>query len=180
MIYDPAIFDRQFAGLFRFAAAGFYSGIIRVRGDVRFTTALSRVLYHELVHAALDASAPSTVFPGWFNEGLAEWFEVRILGKRSLSAGERAALVRVRHDGGLIPVSVLSAPSFGGLGPGAARLAYLQSYGMVEFLVRNYSPRKLREFCQSLLRTRNLQRSLDRVFRTDLRSLEARFVAELG
>lgn len=180
LVYDPVIFDGEFAGIFRFRAAGFYHGVIRVRGDTVVHTGLVRVLNHELVHAALDAAAPSFVFPGWFNEGLAEWFEVRTLGKRHLSAGEHAALVRTRNEGGLLPLSTLSAPSFGRLTPGAAQLAYLQSYGMVEFLVRHHGPRKLREFCQNLLRTRDLHRSLERVYRMDLRDLEARFLAELG
>jgi protein SCO1/2 len=81
VIYDPAIFDRQFAGLFRFSAAGFYAGVIRVRGDTVLGVPLSRVLHHELVHAALDAAMPSTALPAWLNEGLAEWFEARASGK---------------------------------------------------------------------------------------------------
>jgi hypothetical protein len=138
------------------------------------------VLNHELVHAALDAAAPSFLFPAWFNEGLAEWFEVRILGKRHLSAGELGALASARRQNALLPLPALSGAGFGHLAPGAAQLAYLQSYGMVEFLVRQDGPRKLREFCQSLVRTRDMQRSLTRVYRMDLPTLEARFVAELG
>ena len=45
LVYDPSIFDAQFAGLFRFAAAGFYGGDIRIRGDTRVTVQLARVLY---------------------------------------------------------------------------------------------------------------------------------------
>jgi hypothetical protein len=180
LVYDPAIFDREFAGLFRFTAAGFYHGVIRVRGDTQVHTGLVRVLNHELVHAALDAAAPSYVLPAWVNEGLAEWFEVRTLGKRHLSGGERGALASARRQNALLPLPALSGVNFGHLAPGTAQLAYLQSYGMVEFLVRQYGQRKLREFCQSLVRTRDLQRSLTRVYRIDLPTLEARFFAELG
>jgi hypothetical protein len=180
LIYDPAIFDREFARLFRFTAAGFYQGVIRIRGDTQVHAGLVRVLNHELVHAALDAAAPSFLFPAWFNEGLAEWFEVRSLGKRHLSAGELGALASARRQNALLPLPALSGANFGHLAPGTAQLAYLQSYGMVEFLVRQHGPRKLREFCQSLLRTRNLQRSLTRVYRMDLPTLEARFLDELG
>jgi hypothetical protein len=80
VVYDPAIFDSQFAGLFRFQAAGFYAGLIRVRGATELDVPLMRVLHHELVHAALDAAAPSLVLPAWVNEGGAEWFEARVLG----------------------------------------------------------------------------------------------------
>ncbi len=180
VIYDAAVFDRQFAGRFRFAAAGFYSGVIRIRGATQVHTGLVRVLNHELLHAALDAEAPSVVFPGWLNEGLAEWFEARMVGKRHLNAGEIGALEWGRRDGRLFSLASLSAPSFGNLGPDAAGIAYLQSYGMVEFLARQYGERKLREFCQSLVSTRDLNRSLLRVYRSDLASLEARFLSELN
>ena len=52
VIYDAGIFDHHFGGMFRFQAAGFYSGTIHVRGDVRVDAALTRTLHHELVHAA--------------------------------------------------------------------------------------------------------------------------------
>jgi len=179
VVYDPAIFDRQFAGVFRFAVAGFYSGVIRVRGDVRFTHALSRVLHHELVHAALHDASPSLVYPGWFNEGLAEWFEARTQGKRHLSAGELAALQRARDAGQLLAFQALAAPSFSRMSPSAARLAYLQSYGFIEYLVRRHGERSVRDLCLELVRTGNLERTLRRVFRKDLAALEAGFFADL-
>ena len=58
-IYDPAVFDAQFTGLFRFPSAGFYGDSIHVRGTTRVTEGLVRVLHHEVVHAAFDATAPS-------------------------------------------------------------------------------------------------------------------------
>src|SRR5262245_122167 len=47
VVYDPARFDAAFAGQFRFPAAGFYEGVVRVRGDTRLTEHLARVLPHE-------------------------------------------------------------------------------------------------------------------------------------
>ena len=85
VIYDPAIFDARFAGLFRFPAAGFYGDAIHIRGDTVVSDRLVSVLHHELVHAALGESAPSHAVPAWFNEGLSEWFEARALGKRGLN-----------------------------------------------------------------------------------------------
>ena len=74
----------------------------------------------------------------------------------------------------------LSTPNFGHLQTNAAHLAYLQSYGMVEFLANQRGERSLREFCDRLMRTRNLERSIKQVYRADLQTLEARFVAELS
>jgi transposase len=180
VIYDPALFDRQFAGLFRFSAAGFYSGVIRVRGDTALGAALARVLHHELVHAALDAAMPSTALPGWLNEGLAEWFEARISGKRHLSDREFAALAHFRREGALFSLAQLSAPSFVRFGPDAAGLAYLQSYAMLNYLSRVSGERALRGLVEEMVRTRNLTRAIQRAFRANLAELEAGFQAELG
>ena len=82
VVYDPKVFDGQFGGLFRFSAAGFYAGRVHIRGTVTLSPGLSRVLHHELVHAALDMEMNASSLPGWFNEGTAEWFEARSAGKR--------------------------------------------------------------------------------------------------
>ena len=179
-LYDAGIFDQQFAGAFRFAAAGFYHGVIRIRGATELDVNLSRVLHHELVHAALDAAAPTYTLPAWLNEGLAEWFEARAQGKRHLSAREQAILSSAKSNGALFSFATLSTPSFGHLESNAAYLAYLQSYGMVEFLASQRGERSLREFCDRLMRTRNLERSLKHVFRENMDTLAAQFVAELG
>ena len=180
VIYDPAAFDRSFRGLFRFSAAGFYHGVIRIRGATQLTVNLSEVLHHELAHAAFDHAAPSMILPGWLSEGAAEWFAARALGKRHLSAGQLGALQRSLREGALIPMSTLNKPTFGRLGNHAASLAYLQSYAMVEFLARERGERELREFCRELIRTRDLERAMRRVYRMGQRDLEARFVADLG
>jgi hypothetical protein len=180
VVYDPAIFDANFGGRFRFQAAGFYQGVIRVRGGTQLSVQLGRVLHHELVHAAFDAAAPSLVLPAWFNEGIAEWFEARTLSKRRLSRGELAYLIRARQNGDLLPLATLSARSFARLGPNAAMLAYLQSYGMIEYLARRHGDRALRQFCEGVMRSRDIERSLRRTYRMGLRELEAGFIADLG
>ena len=53
-------------------------------------------------------------------------------------------------------------------------------YGMIEFLVSQRGERSLRELCDGLIRTRNLDRTLRRVYRANLNELESRFLAELG
>ena len=180
VIYDTAVFDQSFRGLFRFTAAGFYHGVIRIRGATEMTVALRRVLHHELVHAGLDAAAPSYVYPGWFNEGMAEWFEARALGKRGLNGTEWAYLTKARKNGGLFSYQQLMAPGFGGLDQQRAQLAYLQSYAMIDFLARSHGERRLPEVVNGLVRSRNLDRTLRRVYRADLSTLEARLFAELS
>ncbi|TDI27324.1 MAG: hypothetical protein E2P06_00775 [Acidobacteria bacterium] len=179
VIYDPGIFDAQFAGLFRFQAAGFYHGVVRIRGFTQVTVQLARVLHHELAHAAFDAAAPSLVLPAWLNEGVAEWFGARADGKRHLDRRQLSILGYAAQQQQLLPLSVLSAASFSGMGPGAATLAYLQSYGMIEYLARNYGDGSIRKFCLAVVRSRDIERSLRRTFRIGVADLEARFFSEL-
>jgi len=180
VVYDPAQYDAAFAGQFRFPAAGFYHGVIRVRGDTQLTPALSRVLHHELVHAALDAAAPTLWLPGWVNEGTAEWFEARTSGQRGLGVRERAALVGLAREGRLAPLAALASPSFAGLDAHGAGIAYLQSYALIDYLTRLEGERSLAEFLAKLIQSRNLDRALHRVYRLDAATLEARFAKELG
>ena len=179
-IYDPSVFDAHFAGQFRFAAAGFYNGTIYIRGGTEVRARLVRTLHHELVHAAFDVEAPSLVLPAWLNEGIAEWFEARAVGKRRLSAQENAALERVARQGQLFTLWQLSAPSFGHLSPQSAHLAYLQSYAFIEHLSRRYGDASLRRLCRTLLRKGNVYRAIERTYRLDLDQLEERFASEYG
>jgi hypothetical protein len=180
IVYDRAVFDAQFAGRFRFAAAGFYNGVIAIRGDTVLSNSLARVLHHELVHAAFDASAPSLILPAWMNEGIAEWFEARAMSKRYLSPGELGYLQRASHAGGLLPVNALSAPNFAGMGPDAAALAYLQSYGMIEYLARTFGEKTLARFIAAVIQSRSIDRALGRIYSMSVHDLEYRFMAEFS
>jgi len=179
VVYDAAIFDQTFAGLFRFPAAGFYGGTICIRGDTLVHDGLVHVLYHELVHAALDMARPSLAYPAWFNEGLAEWFEARALGKRNLYEYEYRYLVTNANAGHLFSLAALNTPSFGHLQTGLAQLAYLQSYAFFAYLARVHGERTLRYLIDGFIRTGDLNRTFRRVYRADLRRLESRFIADL-
>ena len=179
VVYDPARFDAAFAGPFSFPAAGFYHGVIRVRGDVQLTERLSRVLHHELVHAALDAAAPTIWLPGWVNEGAAEWFEARTGGQRGLRMDQRAALAGLAQSGELLGLTALAHPTFAGLPQRAAQVAYLQSYALIEYLARQRGERSLASFLEALIRSRSLDRALRRVYRMDTAELEERVLAEV-
>ena len=179
-IYDPQVFDAQYAGLTTFPVAGFFAGSIRVRGDARLTPELARVLHHEYVHAALDAAAPSLALPALVNEGLAEWFARRALGLPVLDSGDWFLLSQIGLHGGWIPLERLLAPSFGGLDGRSAAIAYLESRAFVAHLVRHHGERALLEFWRTLARTGNLDRALSRAFGDDLPGLEARLLQEIS
>ncbi|MGY8804501.1 MAG: peptidase MA family metallohydrolase [bacterium] len=178
-IHDPKIFDRRFAGLFRFPAAGFYGGTIHIRGDTAVTDRLVRVLYHELVHAAFDAELPNTALPAWFNEGIAEWFEASATGQYKLSERQKQALASRAREGKLFSLSELSGTNLAYLGPNAAGVAYLESYGFINYLVRERGEPRLRDLCRQLIRTGDLLDSLRRIYRSDLQKLEDGYMTAL-
>jgi len=179
VVHDAAIYDRRFGSSFRFPSAGFYGGEVHVRGDVFVHMELVRTLHHELVHAAFHAELPSLVLPAWFNEGLAEWFGARGMGRHSLTRGQAHHLSTVARDGGLYPLNELSAASFGGLEPGAAQLAYIESHAFFEYLGRRYSERKIRDVCRELVRSHDLERAFQKTFKTKLATLESGFYADI-
>lgn len=178
-VWDPVLFDQEYSGLFRFPAAGFYGGAIHIRGDVQVTPHLVRVLHHELVHAAFDAEAPRLRLPAWMNEGIAEWFEARAVGKRALSRRQRQSLESLARQGTLFSLADLSGPSLGGFGPDAASIAYLQAYGFIDHLVHTRGERDLVRFWQQVVRSRSLDRATRRAYRADLAELEAEFLKTL-
>ena len=178
-IYDPGVFENRFESLFRFRTAGFFDGAIHVRGDTQIDARLVRTLHHEYVHAALGAAAPSLAIAAWVNEGMAEWFENLAVGKRGLSAGEHAFLVDAERRGALVPLVELGSPGFGHLGSNGAAVAYLKSYAAIDHLARRHGEKSLKRFCDHLVRTGDLDRSLQRVFGLDTARLDEKLRQEL-
>lgn len=179
-VYDPAIFDARFAALFPFPAAGFYGGVIRVRGDVQVTPPLAKTLHHELLHAALDAAAPSLAVPAWLNEGLAEWFAAHVAGRPALGPGARAALAEAADRGALLPLAAIDRPTLVALAPDEAPIAYLQATALVDTIARRGGERALRKLLASYFRSGDLDRALVRTIGLDVRGLEAETAIWLG
>ncbi len=78
-----------------------------------------------------------------------------------------------------MPLNVLLNSTFAGLDDESATLAYLQSYAMVEHLVRHHGEHRLRSFMRQLVRGAQLEWLLKREFRVSLAELEANLRAEL-
>ncbi len=178
-VHDPALFDQQFAGVFRFPVAGFFGQAIHIRGAGIVSQALIRTLYHELVHAALAAAGPSVAVPAWLNEGLAEWFERRATGRGHPTAAQWNALGQHLRAGQWIDVGTLSGPTLGGLPPALVPWAYLQSYAMVEHLARARGRDGLARMTREMIRVRDPGRALQKVYGLDAFALEAALLAEL-
>jgi hypothetical protein len=176
VIYDPAVFEQAFAKRFRFNAVGFYeagTGVIYVRGNTRVDAALVRTLHHEYCHAALDAAGARGRVPAWLNEGLSQWFENLSIGKRGLSRGEFSHLAEAHRHDTWLPLETISRTTLANLAAEEAGLAYLQSYAMVDYLVREHGDRRMRSFIRQLVRSGNLGALMRREFRVDLNELES-------
>jgi hypothetical protein len=177
IVYDPDVFDAEFAGLLKFPAAGFYGGRVHVRGADRVSLGLIKVLNHEHIHAAFDAEAPRVILPAWFNEGVAEWFEAGAGGGAGLTSSEIRSLTAAAAQGQFLSLAQLSSPSFAPMGLASAQLAYAHSHAFIDFLAETYGERRLREWVAATLRGADLARATRRTYRTDLSVLEERFRA---
>ncbi len=175
VVYDPGVFDRQFGSALPFPAAGFYLGVIRVRGDTRVTADLEQVLHHEYVHAAFDAVAPSAALPGLLNEGIAEWFARKTTGAPALGAHEARALAAAAADGRLLPFDAMLGPNFATFGSDGAFEAYAESVAFVDWLVRQRGESGLRDLLRSLFRGARLDAAFERTYGRGLGALEAEF-----
>ena len=178
-IYDARNFDAQFASLFGFRAAGFFNGTIHVRGNPGVDAGLVRTLHHEYVHSVIHSAGGAGLYPAWLNEGLAEYMEATALGKRYLTPGEHAALVNAAFRSGWVPIAQLSGPSLAHFDQQSAGIAYLESYALVDHLARREGMDQLRRFNERLLKTRNLETSLRRIYRLSSSDLERALIEEL-
>lgn len=177
-VYDPGIFDAEFSRLFGVRIAGFFNGTIHVRGGARIDGQLVQTLHHEYVHAALDWRSRGA-YPAWLNEGIADYFGARAVDKRHLSLGEFGFLQRVVKHDAWIPLENLNTPNLLHLVGDNVAIAYLESYALVEFMVRTYGMRDLREVVEILAKTRNAKRALRRAYRATLSELEMDLVKTL-
>jgi hypothetical protein len=178
-VYEPNDFDAAFSSRFGFRAAGFWDGAINVRGGRAIDARLVATLHHEYLHSALESVAPRDLWPAWLNEGLAEYFERRALGRDHLDAGEDARLRAAVASGAWIPLADLCGPTLAGLSQEPAELAYLESYAAVEMTFRRAGRDRVKSLVRELGRTHSLDRALQGSLRANLAGIEAQLIAEL-
>ena len=178
LVYDPTVFDALFSQRFGFRAAGFWDGVIQVRGGTQVDARLVGTLAHEYTHASLAALGPPEVWPAWLNEGLAELFEREAVGQLGPSASEITVLQAAATSGRWLPLAQLGGPSFAGFDEPSAQLAYLESYACADRMVRRYGRERVKRLIEELAKTRMVERSLQRALRIDLAELEAQLLAD--
>jgi len=177
-VYEPSVFDAEYASRFGFRAAGFWDGAIHVRGSQTLDARLISTLHHEYLHSALDSLAPRDLWPAWLNEGLAVYFERLALGRSQLDGTEDARLRAAVASGQWIPLMDLCGPTLAGLSQAPAELAYLESYAALEMMFRISGKDRVRTLVTELARTRMLDRALQSAFHATLAGIDAQLVAQ--
>ena len=132
IFYGRAAYQKAHADRFSFRTAGFFDGRIHVVASAHATERLRALLFHEYSHALFREQTGGDR-PYWLNEGLAEQFERRARSKPISTRSERAQLRAAIQSGEWIPLSQI-AQSFSGLQDEDARLAYLESIVVVEWM----------------------------------------------
>ena len=178
-VYEPSAFDAAFSARFGFRAAGFWDGAVNVRGSRGADARLIATLHHEYLHAALETVAPRDLWPAWLNEGLAEYFERRALGRDHLDASEDGRLRAAVASGAWIPLADLCGPTLAGLPQAPAELAYLESYAAVEMMFRRAGRDRVKSLVREMGRTHSLDRALDGALRVTLAGMELQLISEL-
>lgn len=119
-------------------SGGLYDGKIRlpVGGLTEITPELRATLRHEYTHAVVRELTKGNC-PTWLNEGLAE-LQGRLEYNHPLVELRKAV-----KEGGILPVKSLEG-AFTSLGGREVRLAYEQSYALVNFMVSSYGWHRVR------------------------------------
>jgi len=148
VLYGKAAYLAAHGDRFSFPTVGFYDGRIHVVSAAHPAGELRGLLFHEYIHA-LFRERTGGHRPFWLNEGFAELAERASRRREALTRSERSELRRNIDAETWIPLRVL-APGFGGLTPGQARLAYLESTAAAQWIEERTTATERRELLDRL------------------------------
>jgi len=152
-------------------AAGIYNGGITLlwRSQKRVNLSLLYVvLRHEYTHLLVDRLTQGRC-PAWLAEGLAE------LKARCLLDTEWRMLRQMISMGNRIPLKQLEK-NFNRLDKTAARLAYIESRTVVEFMVEDYGMEKIKTLLHYLGMGKSLNKSLASLLGVGYKELESQWL----
>jgi hypothetical protein len=170
VLYGKAAYLAAHQHRFSFPTVGFFDGEIHVASAAHPAGELRSLLFHEYTHA-LFAERSGGHRPFWLNEGFAELFERASLRQDALSREERARLRRLIDAGGWIPLRSL-APGFSGLVDGSARIAYLESTAVADWIRRRSDPAGRRALLDRIAAGQDFDRALRALVGVDTEGLE--------
>jgi len=159
------IFPREWTG----GAAFTEFGIIAIGISPDNVAWGKAALVHELTHLVVHQAtfSPYGRLPIWLDEGLAMY------NQGELSSSFQARLDKAISEDKLISVRSLCSPF--SAQPEKAYLSYAESYSLVEYLLHNYSQRKMLNLLTLLKQGNTYDEALTQVYGFDVDGLDARW-----
>lgn len=152
---------------------GLFDGKVRlpVRNWERRRPHIEATLRHEYTHFLVRQLAPDC--PAWLNEGLAQ------LAEGKTAKGAEHDILALEARGALLPLDDL-VHTFARFGdPMQARLAYLQSLALVEYLEKAYGIADVTALLGALGRKGSFDEAFTRVFRRSPAAMRAEWLRSL-
>ncbi|MAI79118.1 MAG: hypothetical protein CL917_09275 [Deltaproteobacteria bacterium] len=159
VFYGRAAYARAHAHRFSFRTVGFFDGQIHVAAPAHAESGLRPLLFHEYTHAVFREKTGGDR-PYWLNEGLSLQVERLASGGSTLSRSERSLLRAQLETGRWIPLRDLVA-GFSGRSDKEARIAYLQSVLVVDWLTSQLEPGEIAKILEGLGKGLSVDQSLE-------------------
>lgn len=139
-----------------------------------------RIIFHEYTHLLLNNTIGQSSIPPWFNEGMAEYYEIfEIQDERNIRLGGlNDGHLKLLKEKKLIPLEkffAINLLNLNGQSDDEVSLYYAQSWALVHFLIHgNGGSRKseINSFLELLMSGKSAQAAFDEIFGADFRGLE--------
>lgn len=122
-------------------------------------------LAHELTHIIFREYLRQDAVPLWLDEGVAMYIETKFAGARYRQ--NLGLISRQIGDGSYIPfqeMAVVDALTLKSKPSSFINTFYLQSFSVIDFMIRQYQPYRFSRFLQNLRQGDSLKRSLNRAY----------------
>ncbi|MCM8775227.1 MAG: peptidase MA family metallohydrolase [Candidatus Omnitrophica bacterium] len=140
-----------------------------------------RILAHEYTHSVIEDLANRRFVPFWFEEGVAQYEELKVAGEDPGDSKHFFEVSRARRDGSLLLIRDLSTRDIAErLTPGQVQLAYQESLAFVLYLVENFRFYTLTSFLREIRSGKNLEEAVTTGIGRNLDFLEEDWKSWLG
>jgi tetratricopeptide (TPR) repeat protein len=163
----------------------FVAGYFQSGQDVNYITLSTegedadtfRTIFHEYVHFIVNSNFGKSEVPPWFNEGLAEYYEMFAIEgdqvvKLGLPNGDHLRLLNMTR---MIPLTELFAVRNSQLSESADNsrsVFYAESWALIHYLIQTGKSADLSKFLQAVLKNTPQQQAFKQAFQEDYPQME--------
>ena len=146
--------------------AHYNHGRVFVNAGIRIDGRFTGLLAHEMTHAVLDKEGRGHSLPGWLNEGIAEYFRYKVLGRLGVDDVQRLFLKDAERDGDLrvLPQGHVLSPN-----------DYLASYAAICFMTDTYGKRAPFDLAIAIVKGASESSAATNVIHTSTDAIERAF-----